>query len=92
MWREQVRAFLRAARGHALEAFWVLAVTTGMRDGGLLALQWQDVVVEAQTLRAHGSVFNGAVSFPKTVAGNRTIRLSKLAFAALKDLRLATAK
>lgn len=90
--REQVRALLRAAKGDRLEAFWVLAVTTGMRNGELLALQWRDVDLEARTLRVRRSVFGGVVSSPKTTAGNRTIRLSGLAVAALKEHRLATAK
>lgn len=92
MSREQVWGLLQAARGDALEAFWVLAVTTGMRNGELLALQWRDVDLDARTLRVRRSVFNGAVSSPKTAAGNRTIRLTGMAEAALKEHRLATAK
>ena len=90
--RKQVRDLLQAARGEALEAFWVLAVTTGMRNGELLALQGQDVDLEARTLRVRRSVFGGVVSSPKTAAGNRTIRLTGMAEAALKEHRLATAK
>jgi integrase len=89
---EQVRSLLQVARGDALEAFWVLAVTTGMRNGELLALQWRDVDLEARTLRVRRSVFNGAVSSPKTAAGNRMIRLTGMAEAALKGHHLATAK
>ena len=89
---EQVRALLQAARGDALEALWVLAVTTGMRNGELLALQWRDADLEARTLRVRRSVWAGKVSAPKTRAGNRNIRLSGLAVAALKEHRLATAK
>jgi integrase len=90
--RGQARVLLEAARGDRLEAFWVLAVTTGMRNGELLGLQWRDVDIEARTLRVRRSVFNGAVSSPKTAAGNRTIRLTGMAEVALKEHRLATAK
>ena len=90
--REQAWALLEAARGDRLEAFWVLAVTTGMRNGELLGLQWRDVDLEAGTLRVRRTVFNGVVSSPKTSAGRRRIRLSGMAVAALKEHRTATAK
>jgi integrase len=67
-------------------------VTTGMRNGELLALQWKDTDLDARMLRVRRTVFNGVVSPPKTVAGNRTIRLTGLAIAALREQRLATAK
>src|SRR5919112_1510594 len=75
-----------------LHAFYVLAVTTGMRNGELLGLQWMDVDLEARTLQVHRTVFNGVVSPPKRAAGNRTIRLTGLAVAALKEHRLAAVK
>ena len=90
--REQARRLLEAARGDALYAFYVLAVTTGMRNGELLGLQWRDVSLEDRALRVRRTIFNGVVSPPKTAAGNRTIHLSGLAVAALKEHRLATAK
>lgn len=37
--QEQMRALLDAARGDKLEALYVLAITTGMRQGELLGLQ-----------------------------------------------------
>ena len=89
---EQARALLESAKGDRLEAFWVLAVTTRMRNGELLGLQWRNVDLEAGTLRVRRSVFNGVVSPPKTSAGNRTIRLSGLAVAALKEQRLVAAR
>jgi integrase len=90
--RDQARTLLEAARGDALHAFYVLAVTTGMRNGELLALQWRDVDLDARTLGVRRTVFNGVVSPPKTAAGNRTIRLTGLAVAALKEHRLVAAK
>jgi len=39
----EARKLLDAAQGDRLEALYVLAVTTGMRQGELLALKWQDV-------------------------------------------------
>src|SRR5215211_214802 len=40
---EQVKRLLKAADGDKLEALYVLAITTGMRLGELLGLQWKDV-------------------------------------------------
>jgi integrase len=90
--REQARALLEAAKGDPLRAFYVLAVTTGMRNGELPGLQWRDVDLGAGTLRVRRSVFNGVVSPPKTAAGNRTIRLTGTAVAALREHRLITAR
>jgi integrase len=90
--REQARTLLHFARDDTLHAFYVLAVTTGMRNGELLGLQWMDVDLEARTLQVHRTVFNGVVSPPKRAAGNRTIRLTGLAVAALKEHRLAAVK
>jgi integrase len=90
--QEQMRALLDAARGDNLEALYVLAITTGMRQGELLGLQWKDIDLDAGTLRVNRSVYDGLISPPKTSAGRRTIRLSKLAVAALRQHRLNTAK
>jgi integrase len=90
--REQARALLEAARGDSLHAFYVLAVTTGMRNGELLALQWKDVDLEGRTLWVRRTVFNGVISPSKTAAGNRTIRLTGLAIVELRERRLARAK
>jgi integrase len=40
---EQARAVLVAAQTDPLRAYWVLMLTTGLRQGELLALRWQDV-------------------------------------------------
>ena len=40
---EQTRAFLDVTAGERFEALYVLAVTTGMRQGEILALRWRDV-------------------------------------------------
>ena len=47
---EQARTLLTPARGDRLEALYVLAVTTGMRQGELLGLKWEDTDLEAGTL------------------------------------------
>lgn len=39
----QARKLLETAKGHPLEAVFVLALTTGMRRGELFGLKWQDI-------------------------------------------------
>lgn len=48
--REQVHALLDGVRGDAREALYVTALGTGLRQGELLALRWQDIDLEAGTL------------------------------------------
>ncbi len=48
---EQARTFLAAAEGDRLEALYVLALNTGMRQGEILALRWKDVDLDAGALQ-----------------------------------------
>jgi integrase len=84
--QDQMRSLLDVAKGDKLHAFYVLAITTGMRQGELLGLQWKDVDLDSGTLRVNRSVYEGVVSPPKTNAGRRIIRLSRLAQSALSGL------
>lgn len=83
---------LDAAKDDKLYALYALAVTTGMRQGELIGLQWKDIDPTAGTLRVNRSVYNGVISPPKTIAGHRSIRLSKLALNALKTHRTRQAQ
>lgn len=47
---EETKRLLRAARGDKFEALYVLAVTTGMRQGELLGLKWDDIDLDEGTL------------------------------------------
>ena len=87
---------LEAAKGERLEALFVLAVTTGMRQGELFALSWNDVDLDSasltiratlQRMRGQGFVF----LLPKTKKSRRKITLSARAVEALRrhDVGLA---
>jgi len=85
---EQVRRFLAGVAGDRFEALYVLALTTGMREGELLGLRWQDVNLEQATLvvsvAAHmveGRVF---LAETKTAYSRRRIALSRSAIDALR--------
>jgi integrase len=90
--REQVRALFEAVAGHRLEALYIVAVTTGLRQGELLGLRWADVNLEAGTLQVRrtlsearsGRIFES----PKSGKG-RNVRLTRLGLAALRAHRKA---
>ncbi len=89
---EQARQLLEAARGDRFEAFYVLAVSTGMRLGELLGLRWRDVDVMdtgrlhvRSTLQRVGKQWQFAE--PKTAKSRRSITLSSMAVAALREHR-----
>ncbi len=48
---EQAQKLLETAKGHNLEALFMLALTTGMRRGEILALKWQDVSFIEKTIQ-----------------------------------------
>lgn len=89
--QDEMRTLLDASRGDRLHALYMLAVTTGMRQGELIGLMWKDVDLDGGTLRVNRSVYEGVISPPKTNAGRRTIRLSKLAVSALRSHRIDAA-
>jgi integrase len=47
---EESRTFIAATRGRLHEALYVLAITTGMRPGEMLGLQWPDIDLSAGKL------------------------------------------
>jgi integrase len=82
-------AFLVASREHPFYALYVLALTSGMRQGELLGLRWSDVDVNAGTMavrralqwqRGVGLVFIE----PKTARSRRKVHLSQTALVALR--------
>ncbi len=89
--REQAKTLLEAARdaGDRLEALYVLAVHTGMREGELLGLKWEDVDLEAGVLRLrHALVREGgktALGDLKTAKSRRSVRLTHAAANALRS-------
>jgi integrase len=72
-----------------LQALYVLAVHTGLRQGELLALKWDDLDLQAATLRVRRTLtYSGgkhSLAEPKTKKSRRTVRLTSVAAAALRD-------
>jgi integrase len=95
--RAQVRRFLASLQGDRWSALYHLACGTGMRQGELLALQWQNVDLDSgtlkvvrsvQTVKGQGLVF----SAPKSDKSRRLIILPALVVQALRQHRTLQAE
>ena len=67
---DESRKLIEAVRGDKLEALYVLAVHTGMRQGELLALGWEDVDLNEEVIHIRRSLARSggriALGEPKT--------------------------
>jgi len=88
--REQARVFLEATKGDRLETLYVLAIHTGLRQGELLGLNWDDVTLDRGTLQVRrilSAAKDGPIfTTPKNNQG-RSVRLTVQAVQALRDHR-----
>jgi integrase len=87
---EQAKTFLETvhAEDDRLGALYVMAVTTGLRQGELLGLKWDDIDLEAGTLQVRRTLTTAkggpVLSSPKTKGSRRTVKLSQTALRALR--------
>ena len=86
---EQARAFLAGTAGDDLAALWRLALSTGMRQGEMLALRWQDIDLDHGALAVRRTLTKdrdgrAAIGEPKSAAGRRSIALDSATVAALR--------
>jgi len=88
---EQARAFLDTAQADRLYALYALALSTGMRQGEILALRWRDMNLEAGTLRVTATLQRTGDGFlfaePKTARSRRQVALTTVAVDALRRHR-----
>lgn len=85
---EQAHNLLTAAQNDPLEALYVLALTTGMRQGELLALKWSDLDLTYGKLQVRRTLIGvragqPTVAEPKSPTSRRCIHLTDLAVQAL---------
>jgi integrase len=90
---QQVRTLLDTVHGDRLEALYVLAITTGMRQGELLALRWRDVDLGRGSVSVRATLRRmkqGGYTFapPKTKRSQRQITLTQRAVEVLRRHRL----
>jgi integrase len=81
MQNEEIRQFLNQAKDSKFYLAYLLALTTGMRRGEILALRWQDVDLNNNQVSVNQSlvrVKEGGLIFqePKTKLAKRTINIS----------------
>jgi integrase len=103
--QDESRIFLDAVRGDRFEALYTLAITTGMRQGEMLGLQWSDLDLDNgkltiyralhRTKRPHGGDDPGAwftLRQPKTPGSRRTIEIPEVTVEALLRHRESQAR
>ena len=87
--REEARRLREAVRGDRLEALYVTALHTGLRQGELLALRWDDVDLEGRTLQVRRTLTRDRgkldVGPTKTAKGRRTVQLTGDSVEALRE-------
>lgn len=89
---DEARRLLGAAQDDPLEALYILAITTGMRQGELLALKWADFDPATGRLSVCRTVRwitgRGCVEWePKSTRSRRNIHLAPMAVATLQRHR-----
>lgn len=91
---EEIQRLLIQAREDGCYELLLLELSTGLRRGEILALQWRDLNLSTGTLRAERQVHRVrgelVVSPPKTKAGNRTVLLPAPVLKVLRDYKEAT--
>ena len=93
----QARALLAQVREHRLEPLLMLALTTAMRRGELLALRWSCINFEERSLQVKRTVdfiprFGFVETEPKSKKGRRNILLAGFVTEALQAHRLHQAE
>jgi integrase len=84
---EQVRTLLKTAQGNRLEALYVLAITTGLRQGELFGLRWEDIDLTAGRLSVRQTLTTPKggrrLGPPKRSKSRRSVKLTAGAVKAL---------
>lgn len=88
---EECQRLLEQVREDRLEALYIVALATGLRQGELLALQWSDIGAGTITVRrTRTRVADGSLGFaqPKSETSRRTVALPSIAVEALRSQRV----
>lgn len=88
---DQARQLRAAIAGDRLEALWVLALGTGLRQGELLGLRWEDVDLEQQSVVVRFELVRVKGEYvldePKSARSRPVVALPRFAAAALREHR-----
>lgn len=86
----EVRRLLEAAPSDEVRCLFLVAVSTGMRQGELLALQWDDIDWSRSVIRVRRAFSRGTLQTPKTPRSRREVRTGKMLMRALREHQLRT--
>jgi integrase len=90
---DEALRLLDAARADRFEALYVLALTTGLRQGELLALRWRDVHLDRAVLQVRGTLQPTReglkIAAPKTKSSANERRLAPVAIDAIRRHKIA---
>ena len=93
---QQTQAFIRACRNYRLESLFILAITTGPRQGELLGLTWDNVDLETGEINIRQALqkIEGQPTLvePKTSRSKRTVALTDIAVGSLRRHHVAQIK
>jgi integrase len=93
---EEAKKLLKAAEGDRLEAVYTVALALGLRRGEALGLAWEDVDLDAGTLRVNRSLQRVEHKLqllpPKTAGSRRSIMLPEITVRALRKHRARQAE
>jgi integrase len=89
---DEARQFVTAISGDRDEALYLLALTTGLRQGEVLGLRWSDLDLEAERgstriVQALSRVHGARLVDPKSAKGRRTVPLGRSIVLALRGHR-----
>jgi integrase len=88
----EIRRFLEAIAGDRVEALYIAAIGTGLRQGELLGLGWPDVDLEADTITVRHALqrVEGRLVLvePKSATSHRTIAMPSFVVQALRAHRV----
>lgn len=88
----EARALIASVRGDRLEALWIAAIGTGLRQGELLGLRWEDLDLDAAELRVTYALVRVAGAYalddPKTARSRRSLALPAFVVEAFRDHRV----
>jgi integrase len=94
--KDEIGELLKAAKGTPLYLPVLVAVTTGLRRGELLAMRWSDLDLNGGTLTVNQSMerVKGQIAFkaPKTKTSRRSITLPALTVQTLQEHRVEQAE
>ena len=89
---KEVAAFLKATKGERLAAVYTVALGTGMREGEILALAWEDIDFEKNVLQVRHNLQPDntgklALQTPKSAESRRTVHMVPAVAQALQQHR-----